>query len=102
MRNSYAFAAVRSAVVDLFTNEFFRRLTTSVLLTGFNGSVLFAVLPTIREASKDIPWLTTVFTVLVFGLIATLARTWYLTFRHRNLKRIPITQDIELLKRRAL
>jgi hypothetical protein len=89
MRYPYPFAVVRSAVVSILTNQFARRLTISVLLTGFDGSVFFAVLPTMSEASKYIPGLAMVFAVLVVGLAATLTRTWFLTFRDRNLEAVP-------------
>lgn len=81
MRYPSPFAVVGSAVVSILTNQFARRLTISVLLTGFDGSVLFAVLPIIGEAAKVAPGLAIVFAVLVIGLAATLTRTWFLTFR---------------------
>jgi heme/copper-type cytochrome/quinol oxidase subunit 4 len=76
-------------------------LAISALLTGFDVSVLLAVLPTIREASKYVPWLATVFAVLVFGLIATLARTWFLTFRDRDLEAISSSQPHQPVERRV-
>ena len=101
MRYLYPFAAVRSAVVSIFPNQFIRRLAISALLTGFDVSVLLAVLPTIREASKYVPWLATVFAVLVFGLIATLTRTWFLTFRDRDLEAISSSQPHQPVERRV-
>lgn len=92
MRYTHPFAVVRSAVVNALTTPFARRLAISALLTGFDGSVLFAVLPTIGQASKYIPGLAIVFAFLVVGLAATLARTWILAFRTRNLEAVSATQ----------
>jgi hypothetical protein len=101
MRYRYSFAVVRSAVVSIFSNQFIRRFAISVLLTGFDGSVLLAVLPTARAASEYVPWLATVYAVLVLGLTATLARTWILTFRGRNLEAIPPSQPHQHAERRV-
>ena len=91
MRYTSPFTVVRSAVVSVLTNQFARRLTISVLLTGFDGSVIFAVLPTISEAAKHNPGLAAVFAVLGIGLAATLSRTWFLTFRDRSIETVPAT-----------
>jgi hypothetical protein len=101
MRYRYSFAVVRSAVFSIFSNQFIRRFAISALLTGFDGSVLLAVLPTAREASKYVPWLATVFAVLVLGIVATLARTWFLTFRERNVEAIPSSQPHQNVERRV-
>jgi hypothetical protein len=101
MRYRFSFAVVRSAVVTTFPNQFARRFAISALLTGFDGSVLVAVLPTAREASKYVPWLAAVFAVLALGLIATLARTWFLTFRERNLGAVPSSQPHQHVERRV-
>ena len=101
MRYPYPFTVVRSAVVSILTNQFARRLTISVLLTGFDGSVLLAVLPTVREASEYIPGLATGFAVLVFGLVVTLVRTWFLTFRDRTPQAIPATQPHRHIERKV-
>jgi hypothetical protein len=61
-------------------------------MTGFDGSVLFAVLRSISEASKYIPGLAMVFVVLVIGLVVTLARMWFLTFRHTNPEAVTASQ----------
>jgi hypothetical protein len=84
MHYSYPFAVVRSAVASIPTNQFARRLMISILLSGFDGSVLLTVLPTIREASEKIPGLAMVFAVLVVGLVVTLVRTWLIAFRARK------------------
>jgi hypothetical protein len=79
-------AAVRSAVVSTLTNQFVRRLAISLVLTGFDGSVLAATLPAVYAASAYLPWLAIGFACLIFGLLATLARVWFLTFRYRRLE----------------
>jgi hypothetical protein len=78
--------AVRSAVVSTFTNQFVPRLAISLILTGLDGSVLAATLPVVYAASASLPWLLIGFTCLIFGLLATLARVWFLTFRYRRLE----------------
>jgi hypothetical protein len=86
MRFPYTLSAVRSAAASTFTNQFTRRLTICLLLSGFDGSVLAKVGPTVSEALKVAPWLAAAFVVLVAGLLTTLARTWFLAFRDLNPK----------------
>jgi hypothetical protein len=84
MRNSYPVTAVRTAAVSALTNQFVRRLFASVLLTGFDGSVLLTVGRNVYEAASLMPWLASVFVVLVSGLLVTLSHLWLLTFRARR------------------
>ncbi len=86
MQIPHPIAAVRAAVVSTFTNQFLRRLAISLILTGFDGSVVAATLPVVSAASAYLPWLAIGFTCLIFGLLATLARVWFLTFKFRRLE----------------
>jgi len=84
MRSSSPFTAVRTAAVSTLTNQYVRRLLFSILLTGFDGSVLLSVGRTVYEAAPLMPWLAFVFVVLVSGLLFTLGRVWLLTYRARR------------------
>jgi hypothetical protein len=85
MRNSEPLAAVRSAVVSTFTNQFIRRFAISALLTGFDGSVLITSGQAVFDAFNEAPWLTVVFVLAAFGLLLTLGRIGFLTFRQARI-----------------
>ena len=57
MRNSNSVAAVRSAVVSIFTNQFIWKLAISALLTGFDASVLVTAAQAVYEVRNDLPWM---------------------------------------------
>jgi hypothetical protein len=61
MRNSDPVAAVRSAVVSTFTNQFIRNVAIFALFTGFDGSVLITSGQAVYDARNDAPWLAVAF-----------------------------------------
>jgi hypothetical protein len=81
MRNTAPLAAVRSAVVSTFANQFIRRFVISALLTGFDGSVLITSGQAVFDAYNEAPWLMVAYVVAALGLLLTLGRAWFLTFR---------------------
>jgi hypothetical protein len=81
MRNSDSVAAVRSAVVSIFTNQFIWKFALSALLTGFDGSVLVTAGQAVYEVRNDLPWLAIGFVFTAIALLVTLGRIWFLTFR---------------------
>ena len=81
MRNSYSANAVRSAVTSALTNPFTRSLMISMLMTGFDGSVLIVAGRCVLDASNEVPWLAVAFSFAAIGLLVTLTRIWLLTFR---------------------
>ena len=81
MRNSPPLAAVRSAVVSTFANQFIRRFAIAALLTGFDCSVLETSGLAVFDAVHEAPWLALAFVFAAFGLFLTLGRMWFLTFR---------------------
>jgi hypothetical protein len=85
MHNSDSLAAVRSAAVSTLTNQFIRRFAISALLTGFDGSVLIASGRAVFDAFNETPWLTVAFVFAAVGLLLTLGRIWFLTFRQARL-----------------
>jgi hypothetical protein len=82
MRNSHPADAVRSSVTSAVTNQFTRNLMISILMTGFDGSVVIAVGRSVLDAFDEAPWLAVAFVLAATGLVVTLGRMWYLTFRH--------------------
>lgn len=84
MRLSHPVAAARAAAVSTLTNQYVRRLLVSMLMTGFDGSVLLSVGRTVYEAAPLAPWMTLAFIVLVTGLLLSLGHIWYTTFRTRR------------------
>ena len=81
MRNSAPLAAVRSAVGSTFANQFIRRFAIAALLTGFDGSVLVTSGLAVFDAFHEAPWLALAFVFAAVGLLLTLGRIWFLTFR---------------------
>jgi len=81
MRNSNSVAAVRSAVVSIFTNQFIWKLAISASLTGFDASVLVTAAQAVYEVRKDLPWMAIGFVFTAIALLVTLGRIWFLTFR---------------------
>jgi hypothetical protein len=81
MRNSYSANPVRSAVTSALTNQFTRNPMISMLMTGFDGSVLIVAGRCVLDAFNEAPWLAVAFSFAAIGLLITLARIWFLTFR---------------------
>jgi hypothetical protein len=81
MRNSHPADAVRSSVTSALTNPFTRSLMISMLMTGFDGSVLIVAGRYVLDAFNEVPWLAVAFCFAAIGLLLTLARIWFLTFR---------------------
>ncbi len=85
MPNSAPLAAVRSAVVSTFANQFIRRFAIAALLTGFDGSVLVTSGLAVFGAFHEAPWLALAFVFAAVGLLLTLGRIWFLTFGQAHL-----------------
>ena len=66
------------------SNQFIRRFAASILLTGVNAGVILTFSPSVFSDSFNAPILRTAFAILILGLIASLARMWFLTFRDRS------------------
>ena len=92
MRDSYPVTVARPTAVSTLTNQYVRRLLISILLTGFDGTVLLTTGRDVYEAASLMPWLAFVFAVLAVGLLLTLGHVWLLTFRARRSRRAPQPQ----------
>jgi hypothetical protein len=79
MRYPYSLAAVRSVAVSTLTNQFVRRLLLSIMITGFDGSVLITAGQAVLTVASEAPWMTAAFSTLSLLMLATLARIWFLT-----------------------
>ena len=84
MPDARSMAAARAVVAPTFSRRFIRRLVVSLLLTGFDASTLVVAGPSAYRSSLASPLVAATFAVLFFGLLASLARVWLLTFRDRN------------------
>jgi hypothetical protein len=81
MRKSHPADAVRSSITSALTNQFTRNLMISLLMTGFDGSVLIVAGRCVLDASNEVPWLAVAFSFAAIGLLVTVTRIWLLTFR---------------------
>ena len=68
MRNSCSAHPVRSAVISALTNQFTRNLMISMLMTGFDGSVLIVAGRCVLDAFNEVPWLAVAFCFAAIGL----------------------------------
>lgn len=84
MPDARSMAAARAVVAPTFSRQFIRRLAISLLLTGFDTSTLIVAGPSLYRSSLASPLVAATFAVLLFSLLASLARVWFLTFRTRN------------------
>ncbi len=84
MPDARSIAAARAVVAPTFSRQFIRRFVVSLLLTGFDASTLVVAGPSVYRSSLASPLVAATFAVLLFGLLASLARVWFLTFRTRN------------------
>jgi len=75
--------AARAAFVTTLSNQFICRFAISLLLTGVDIEVVLAFAPSVFTTILNSPILRAAFAILVLGLIASLARMWFLTFRDR-------------------
>jgi len=82
MPKTYSVFPVRSAATSALTNQFTRNLMISILMTGFDGSVVITAGRSVLDAFDEAPWLAVAFGLAATGLVVTLGRMWYLTFRH--------------------
>jgi hypothetical protein len=92
MRLSLSVAAARSVAVSTLTNQYFRRLLVSMLLTGFDGSVLLSVGRAVYEVASLAPWLTFAFLIMAIVLLISLTHIWYTTLRTRRAASVPQPQ----------
>lgn len=84
MPDARSMAPARAVVTPTLSRQFVRRLAISLLLTGFDTSTLVVAGPSAYRSSLASPLVAATFAVLIFGLLASLARVWLLTFRGRN------------------
>jgi hypothetical protein len=75
--------AVRAAIVPAFSKQFILRFAISLLLTSADADVILTFAPSVFSALFNAPILRAAFAILILGLIASLARMWFLTFRDR-------------------
>ena len=74
---------VRAAIVPTFSKQFILRFALSLLLTSADADVILTFAPSVFSALFN-EWIRRVaFAILILGLIALLARMWFLTFRDR-------------------
>lgn len=75
--------AARAAIVPMLSKQFILRFVISLLLTGADTDVVLTFAPSVFTALFNAPILRAAFAILILGLIASLARMWFLTFRDR-------------------
>jgi hypothetical protein len=71
--------AARAAIVPTFSKQFILRFAIS----SADADVILTFAPSVFSALFNAPILRAVFAILILGLIASLARMWFLTFRAR-------------------
>jgi type IV secretory pathway TrbD component len=82
MRKTYPALAVRSAVTSALSNQFTRNLMISILMTGFDSTVLITAGCNVLDAFNEASWLAAAFGLAAAGMLVTLGRIWLLTFRN--------------------
>jgi hypothetical protein len=80
MHTSNPLAAARPVVTSILTNQLVRRLLLSILITGFDGSVLVTAGKEVLDVAPEAPLMSIAFLILGLLLLVTLARIWFLTF----------------------
>ena len=75
--------AARAAIVPMSSKQFILRFAISLLLTGVDADVVLTFAPSVFTALFNAPILRAAFAILILGLIASLTRMWFLTFRDR-------------------
>jgi hypothetical protein len=76
-------SSARAAIVPKLSKEFILRFAISLLLAGVDADVVLTFAPSVFTALFNAPILRAAFAILILGLIASLARMWFLTFRGR-------------------
>jgi hypothetical protein len=76
-------AAARAAIVPMFSKHFILRFAISLLLTGVDAEVVLTFVPSVFTSLLHAPILRAALAILILGLIVSLARMWFLTFRDR-------------------
>jgi hypothetical protein len=74
---------VRAAIVPTFSMQFILRFAFSLLLTSADADVILTFAPSLFSVLFNARILRAAFAILILGLIASLARMWFLTFRDR-------------------
>ena len=75
--------AARAAIVPTFSKQFILRFVLSLLLTSADADVILTFAPSVFSALFNAPMLRAAFAMMILGLIASLARMWFLTFKDR-------------------
>jgi len=83
MPDIHPITAVRATIVPTVSRQFILRFVISLLLTSADADVILTFAPSVFSALFNAPILRAAFAILILGLIVSLARTWFLTFRDR-------------------
>jgi hypothetical protein len=83
MPDIHPITAARAAIVPTFSKQFILRFAISLLLTSADADVILTFAPSVFSALFNAPILRAAFAILILGLIVSLARMWFLTFRDR-------------------
>ena len=83
MPDNCPITAARAAIVPTFSKQFILRFSLSLLFTSADADVILTFTPTAFSALFNAPILRAAFAILILGLIVSLARMWFLTFRDR-------------------
>ena len=75
--------AARAAIVPMLSKQFILRFVISLLLTGVDADVVLTFAPSVFTVLFNAPILRAAFAILILGLIVSLVRMWFLTFRDR-------------------
>jgi hypothetical protein len=76
-------SSARAAIVPMFSKQFILRFAISLLLTGVDADLVLTFASSLFTSLLHAPILRAAFAILLFGLIVSLARMWFLTFRDR-------------------
>ena len=74
---------VRSPQRAQFSKQFILRFAISLLLTSADADVILTFAPSVFSALFNAPILRAALAILILGMIVSLARMWFLTFRDR-------------------
>ena len=75
--------AARAAIVPTFSRQFILRFAISLLLTSADADVILTFAPSVFSALFNAPIRRAAFAILILGMIVSLVRMWFLTFKGR-------------------
>jgi hypothetical protein len=76
-------SSARAAIRPMFSKRFILRFAISLLLTGVDADVVLTIVPSVFTSLLHAPFLRAALAILILGLIVSLARMWFLTFKDR-------------------